>query len=833
MSKSHYYALPSGTMVDEYRIESVLGHGGFGITYLATDLNLESEVAIKEYLPADMAVRDSAQSVQPKSSADDADFQWGLDRFVDEARTLARLRHNNIVRVARIFERNGTAYMVTDFERGCSLTNWLAQKPEPPTEQEFLDLLRPLLDGLDKVHQSGFLHRDIKPDNIYMCDGGRPVLLDFGSARQALGTRSRSMTSIVSQGYAPIEQYSTDSKRQGPWSDIYALAAVVYRAIRGDAPVEATARSEAKLTADPDPLVPLAESVADRYSRQFLDALDWALAVLPRDRPQDVAAFRQALLGMAADDDAGPAEELPEHPSGNVRRLDPRLVGAAIGTVAVLAVAGIWLLAPTGGTAEPTDGLRLATEGETSAQSATRGSVPALPRPEQASVPPVILAQEAIPPRAETAAPPAVALASPTQPPPAEVVPAEPPVQVEKALAEPSPSAPTPPAPVEKALAEPPPSAATPPAPVENALAEPPPAAPTQPAPVEKALAEPPPSAPTPPAPVEKALSEPPPSAPTPPAPVEKALAEPPPSAPTPPAPVEKALSEPPPSAPTPPAPVEKALAEASTASPSAPVSVGFAVPRPKPPSTPLTESSSRTIIPPAEGMRPPPPARTMEQALQPPSAKPPRPLQPEPQAARPARGEMPRNERKNDTTAAEPARRPGSETQLAALAVPPPSAFQRRPFTPIEPRCAIGGSQMGGRDLQGCMMAGADLRGISFAGANMAQANLSGADLSGADLSGAVLAGANLTRAKLRDAKLVQTKGDAAVFRSADLSNANVQGASLSQADFRSATVHGVVWKGATIRRAIIRSIQQLDCAALAQAAGFDETDREDGQCR
>ncbi|MBF0391252.1 MAG: pentapeptide repeat-containing protein [Alphaproteobacteria bacterium] len=779
MSKSHYYALPSGTMVDEYRIESVLGHGGFGITYLATDLNLESEVAIKEYLPADMAVRDSAQSVQPKSSADDADFQWGLDRFVDEARTLARLRHNNIVRVARIFERNGTAYMVTDFERGCSLTNWLAQKPEPPTEQEFLDLLRPLLDGLDKVHQSGFLHRDIKPDNIYMCDGGRPVLLDFGSARQALGTRSRSMTSIVSQGYAPIEQYSTDSKRQGPWSDIYALAAVVYRAIRGDAPVEATARSEAKLTADPDPLVPLAESVADRYSRQFLDALDWALAVLPRDRPQDVAAFRQALLGMAADDDAGPAEELPEHPSGNVRRLDPRLVGAAIGTVAVLAVAGIWLLAPTGGTAEPTDGLRLATEGETSAQSATRGSVPALPRPEQASVPPVILAQEAIPPRAETAAPPAVALASPTQPPPAEVVPAEPPVQVEKALAEPSPSAPTPPAPVEKALAEPPPSAATPPAPVE------------------------------------------------------KALAEPPPSAPTPPAPVEKALSEPPPSAPTPPAPVEKALAEASTASPSAPVSVGFAVPRPKPPSTPLTESSSRTIIPPAEGMRPPPPARTMEQALQPPSAKPPRPLQPEPQAARPARGEMPRNERKNDTTAAEPARRPGSETQLAALAVPPPSAFQRRPFTPIDPRCAIGGSQMGGRDLQGCMMAGADLRGISFAGANMAQANLSGADLSGADLSGAVLAGANLTRAKLRDAKLVQTKGDAAVFRSADLSNANVQGASLSQADFRSATVHGVVWKGATIRRAIIRSIQQLDCAALAQAAGFDETDREDGQCR
>jgi serine/threonine protein kinase len=163
---THHNALPAGSMLMEYRLASVLGAGGFGITYLARDTNLEKDVAIKEYLPGSVAVRAPDQSVRPTNPSLQDDYKWGLDRFIQESRTLAKFGHANIVRVNRFFEANGTGYMVMDYEDGEPLKEFLKRSPFPP-EATLKKLLAPLLDGLEKVHAAGFLHRDIKPDNIF------------------------------------------------------------------------------------------------------------------------------------------------------------------------------------------------------------------------------------------------------------------------------------------------------------------------------------------------------------------------------------------------------------------------------------------------------------------------------------------------------------------------------------------------------------------------------------------------------------------------------------------------------------------------------------------
>jgi serine/threonine protein kinase len=225
-------ALPPGTMLMEYRLEQVLGAGGFGITYLGWDTHLEKHVAIKEYLPAQLAVRALDGSVVPIATEQKYDYTWGLERFVLEARTLARFSHRHIVRVNRYIEANATAYMVMDYEAGVSLSQWLGDHPQP-AEDELRRIAGPILDGLEAVH--------IKPSNVYMRADGSPVLLDFGAARQAIGHRSMSLTSIVSPGYAPLEQYASDGN-QGPWSDVYSFSAVLYRAVTGENPPEAVSR---------------------------------------------------------------------------------------------------------------------------------------------------------------------------------------------------------------------------------------------------------------------------------------------------------------------------------------------------------------------------------------------------------------------------------------------------------------------------------------------------------------------------------------------------------------------------------------------------------------
>ncbi len=284
-------ALPPGARLKQYEMETVLGVGGFGVTYLARDCDLRAHFAVKEYLPNEFAVREG-KTVHPKSAAAEDDYRWGLERFLQEARELAKFKHPNIVRVHQIFEANNTAYMVLDYEDGLNLEEWLRARPGKPAESELRAILNPLLNALHIVHSRDLLHRDIAPDNIIIRASGEPVLLDFGAARADIGARSKSISAVVKAGYSPPEQYSTRGNR-GAHSDIYALAAVMYRAVTGAAPPEGSFRGTEIITGSEDPLPPLR---AEGYSPQFINAINAGLQINPANRPQTVTEL-QTILG--------------------------------------------------------------------------------------------------------------------------------------------------------------------------------------------------------------------------------------------------------------------------------------------------------------------------------------------------------------------------------------------------------------------------------------------------------------------------------------------------------------------------------------------------------
>jgi hypothetical protein len=288
VAKDQLNALPAGYQLDDFTIESVLGAGGFGITYLALERTLDRKVAIKEFLPR-MAVRgEDRSSVHPISSGDAEEFEYGLKRFQDEAQTLVGFRHPNIVTGYRYLQANGTAYIVMEYVDGKSLEE-LLEIGDTLDESEAREILFPLLDGIEAVHAAGFLHRDIKPANIFIQSDGAPVLLDFGAARHALGAHSQSFTGIVTPGFAPFEQYATRGN-QGPWTDIYALGATLYRAITGAKPPEATDRIEQ------DDYVPVAMAAPPGFSAGFLHAIDEALLMRAAERPQSVADWRAMFM---------------------------------------------------------------------------------------------------------------------------------------------------------------------------------------------------------------------------------------------------------------------------------------------------------------------------------------------------------------------------------------------------------------------------------------------------------------------------------------------------------------------------------------------------------
>jgi len=299
----HHNALNKDDMLLWYEIKSILGQGGFGITYLAKDTNLDQMVAIKEYLPTEFSTRDASSTVQPISEKHTEIFDWGKQRFMDEAKTLAQFKHSNIVRVQSFFESNNTGYMVMEYEEGTDFSV-LIKAGEDFDEARLLKIVIPILDGLEIVHKNGFIHRDIKPQNIFIRKDGSPVLIDFGSARQAIGGQTRTLTSLVTPGYAPFEQYHEAEGKQGPWTDIYSLGATLYCAITGKAPVESLKRGMARLEHNTDAYLNLTDLRAEKYSEHFLKAIDHALQFSEKDRPASVSEWKKMLLGEIAAPDA-------------------------------------------------------------------------------------------------------------------------------------------------------------------------------------------------------------------------------------------------------------------------------------------------------------------------------------------------------------------------------------------------------------------------------------------------------------------------------------------------------------------------------------------------
>ena len=291
----HKQALPAGYELQGYRLVRVLGVGGFGVTYLAEDVRLGRSVAIKEYLPNEFAVR-AGETVHPKSRSDEEDFAWGLKRFLDEARTLARFRHPNLVQVLDYFEVNRTAYIVMDYEEGEALDRVLERR-RTLSEAQLKRVVLPMVDGLKEVHAAGYLHRDIKPSNVFIRRSDEsPVLLDFGSARQALGRKSKSLTAVASAGYSPPEQYESEGE-QGPWTDIYALSALCYRAMTGMVPIEAPRRTNRLLQRRPDPVAKLVKEQPAGYSKAFLAGVDQGLELIASDRPSSLGGWVEQMSG--------------------------------------------------------------------------------------------------------------------------------------------------------------------------------------------------------------------------------------------------------------------------------------------------------------------------------------------------------------------------------------------------------------------------------------------------------------------------------------------------------------------------------------------------------
>jgi len=294
--------LPIGTRLADFEITGVLGEGGFGIVYVAYDHALQRTVAIKEYMPGALALRADDGSIALRSDRHQDTFGLGLKSFINEARLLAQFDHPALIKVYRFWEQNNTAYTAMKFYQGRTIKEIVNTTPELVDEAWCRKVLYQILQALDTLYTMQILHRDISPDNIIIQENGDAVLLDFGSARQVIGDMTRGLTVILKPGYAPVEQYADDtSLQQGPFTDLYALSAVMYFAITKAPPATAIGRMVN------DALVPLTERAPAGYGQALLTAIDKGLAVLAQDRPQTTVAFRRLLGGAALDEAAAPA----------------------------------------------------------------------------------------------------------------------------------------------------------------------------------------------------------------------------------------------------------------------------------------------------------------------------------------------------------------------------------------------------------------------------------------------------------------------------------------------------------------------------------------------
>ena len=295
-------ALPKGYKLGEYQIESVLGIGGFGITYKARDTALSSIVAIKEYFPQAFASRtqDQTQTIRPKASGYE-NYQWGLQEFLKEARALAKFKHNYIVRVLRFMEANGTAYMIMEYEAGESLGDLLKRNGGFLKESDLLKVFLPVLSGLQAVHDAGMLHLDIKPDNIYLRTDGTPMLIDFGSVRQTKNENTDQRVALT-PAYSALEQYPSINREPGPWSDVYSMGATIYTCIVGKPPTDVMKRYETLKRKYPDPLVPATKFERPLYAKHIRETVVHALQLDPSKRPQSAQALQRALMGQSLEE---------------------------------------------------------------------------------------------------------------------------------------------------------------------------------------------------------------------------------------------------------------------------------------------------------------------------------------------------------------------------------------------------------------------------------------------------------------------------------------------------------------------------------------------------
>lgn len=383
------HPLGVGHRLDEFELLEVIGEGGFGIVYRAYDHSLQREVAIKEYMPSMLARRVGDDSVHVRSDRLTATFQAGLRSFINEARTLAQFSHPALVRVHRFWEANSTAYMAIQLYRGRTLRRVAEEEPGKISEAWLLGMLGPLLGALETLHRSQCFHRDIAPDNIFIQQDDLPVLLDFGAARKSIADLVDEVAVMVKSGYSPIEQYADDNTLlQGAWTDLYALGAVLYRAVTGQPPPSAVVRSVQ------DAYVPLASMGRSDLSPAFCAAVDHTLAVHSKDRTQTVAAFAAELglvklgetyvSGLAAPTVImAPPSKPAEAPAAAVVAPPPAPVPPAVAPAAAAAVA-------------------------TGAAAAAETAVPApAPAPRPAAPAPAAAARSAPAPAAKAGKPPA------------------------------------------------------------------------------------------------------------------------------------------------------------------------------------------------------------------------------------------------------------------------------------------------------------------------------------------------------------------------------------------------------------------------------------------
>ena len=339
-------ALRAGTVLnDRYIVGRVLGQGGFGITYLAFDTQLEAKAAVKEYMPGELAARVGGTTVSAMAGTRTDDFTYGAERFQEEARTLAKfIGHPNIAGVSSCFDENGTSYFVMDYIEGISFKSYIANAGGKVSVDEVLNVMIPVLRALTAVHAEGFIHRDVTPDNIYISRDGNVKLLDFGSARYSIGDKSKSLDVILKVGYAPKEQY-TRRGRQGPYTDVYSCAACFYAALTGVLPPESLERL------DRDELVPVSQAGVD--IPEWLDkAVLKGLAVQPEDRFQSAAEFLDAIENQLLVEMPGAA---PGEASAPVPRKKGKPVFIAAAALAVAAAVGLGVLLSGGTPGQPED----------------------------------------------------------------------------------------------------------------------------------------------------------------------------------------------------------------------------------------------------------------------------------------------------------------------------------------------------------------------------------------------------------------------------------------------------------------------------------------------